>query len=238
MKDLHSHLIYGIDDGSKTIEESIKLLKKMQDNGVRELVLTPHYVAKSKFTKNNKEKLALFKTLNNAMKEENIKIKTYLGNEIFIDESLMECLKNDEIYPMNNGKYVLVELPVMNYPRYTKNIFSELIYNGYKVILAHPERYEYIVKDINILVDLLEMGVLLQGNYPSLFGIYGKSAQKTLKKLLKRGWISFLSGDIHHNADFTEKQIRRKLKWCIKEDYIDDLLENNFDKVINNEEIN
>lgn len=125
----------------------------------------------------------------------------------------------------------------MNLPREAKNVFSELIYAGYKIVLAHPERYYYVMENINVLNDFIDMGVLLQGNYTSLYGIYGSKSKKILKKLLRKGWISFLCSDTHHDVKVNEKDLRKKLRWIISKEKQDDLLINNFNKVVRNEEI-
>ena len=237
MKDLHNHLLYGIDDGSKSLEESINLLKEMSIKGVKEVVLTPHYIIDSKFTSSKYQNMDLLNKLNQELINNNINIKLYLGNEIYLDDKILEYINNNLISTLNESKYILVEFPLMHYPRYALNIFSDLIYNGYRVILAHPERYIYLYKDMSLLDELKDMGVLFQGNYGSLFDEYGKYPKKMLKKLLKKNYIDFLAGDIHHHVNLDLKKLNKKLKRYISEDKIKDILENNFDKVINNEEI-
>ena len=96
IKDLHSHILYGIDDGSKTIEESIQLLKEAEKKGIDEMILTPHYVDHSKYMCNNEEKAKIFKKLVNRAKKEKINIKLYLGNEIFFSRHILEFIKNKE----------------------------------------------------------------------------------------------------------------------------------------------
>ena len=234
MNDIHSHFLPGIDDGCRDISESIKLLKQMEEAGVKEIVLTPHYVVDSRYTCNVKNKKVIYDNLVKELKKENINIKLYLGNEIFIHEDILELLKKGEMESINKSKYLLIEFPMMNYPTLARNIFSELIYNGYTIILAHPERYIYVNKDISLLDEFMDMGVLLQGNYESLYGKYGSAAKKTLKKLLKKGYISFLAGDIHHEVNKDLKNLRKKLKRYLSSDDIENLLVNNFDKVVNN----
>ena len=237
MKDIHSHLLYGIDDGCINIEESIKLLKQMEEKGVTDLVLTPHYIVNSNYTCEVKEKEKIFKNLKKELKNQNININLYIGNEIYIDDDLLDLLKNNKIESINKSKYLLIELPMLSFPNKSKNIFSELIYNGYTIILAHPERYLYVNKDIKILDDFKDMGVLFQGNYESLFGKYGINSKKTLKKLLKHKYISFLAGDIHHDVNLDLKKLEKKLKKYLNESEINDVLNNNFDKVIKNIDI-
>ena len=112
MKDIHSHLIYGVDDGSKSLEESIELLKKMEKAGTTDLMLTPHYVENSKYVCNNKAKKEIFNKLKERAKKENININLYLGNEVFFTDKFLKLIKNGEIRTLNNSKYLLFEFPM------------------------------------------------------------------------------------------------------------------------------
>ena len=238
MKDIHSHLLYGIDDGSDSIDESIKLLKEMKNKGVDELVLTPHYVEGSKYNCNNKSKKELFKEFKKRVEEENIDVKLYLGNEVFITPRFIELLKKDEIRTLNNSKYLLFEFPLNHVYKNTAEIISELVSNGCVPILAHPERYPIFKHHPEILEEYLRKGVLMQGNLTSLFDVYGKDAKKTLIYFLKKKWITFLGSDTHHKVQFDAKKLEKKLLKITKDkEYVNNLLYNNFDKVINDEYI-
>ncbi len=239
MKDLHSHILMGLDDGSQSIEESINILKKAKKAGVTDIMLTPHYIKNSKYDYNNLEKEELLDILKREMEEEGININLYLGNEIYIDEDILDLIKEDEIMPLNNSRYLLVELPMMSELNDASEIFFELIRNGYIVILAHPERYTYIQDDISKLDEFIEMGVLLQGNYMSLYGKYGSNAEYVLKHLLKENKIQFLASDIHHERSeyHLEKLEKHLLKIVKDKEIVKDLLERNFDKVIGDKEI-
>ena len=118
----------------------------------------------------------------------------------------------------------------------TKDIIYELVVAGYVPVLAHPERYRIFQRHPDHIEEYLRMGVLLQGNYKSLFGKYGSQAKKTLIYFLKKHQITFLGSDCHHEKDFKIKKLKKKLKSIVKSDnMIEDLLENNFNKVISNE---
>ena len=238
MKDLHSHLLFGIDDGCKDISESISLLKEASKQGITDLVITPHYMQNTKYTCNNKERKERFSTLLDEVKKEDIKINLYLGNEVYITEDFLKLLKKGEIQTINNSKYLLFEFPFGNMFTNTKDIIYELVINGYVPVLAHPERYRIFQKHPEHIDEYLRMGVLLQGDYKSLYGKYGRDAKKTLIYLLKHHKITFLGSDCHHEKDFKLKKLRKKLKSLVKSDsMVEDLLENNFDKVIANENI-
>lgn len=238
IKDLHCHLLYGIDDGSRSIEESIALLKEMENEGISECILTPHYIEESDYQCNNKDKKVLFKKLIKKAKEENISIKMYLGNEAFITANFIELIKKEEIQTLNKSKYLLFEFPMRHIYNNTSIIINELVSNGYIPILAHPERYYVFQRHPELLEEYLRTGLLLQGNFTSLFGKYGKKAAKTLKLLLKKKWITFLGSDTHHDIKFNSKKLEKKLLRITKDkEYVENLLYKNFDRVINDEEI-
>lgn len=238
VKDLHSHLLYGIDDGCKTIEESLSLLKKMSAAGVKDIIITPHYIENSKYVFNNESKEKLFTILKNEVKFEKIDVNLYLGNEVFYTDHFVELIESGEVQTLNNSKYLLFELPMHNHYQGASEVLSELISHGYVPILAHPERYKEFQENPDVAEEFLRMGVLLQGNYTSLFGKYGRGPKKLLKYYIKKGWISFLGSDAHHEFKFNEKSLERKLHWLNKDkDYVYNLLEGNFNKVINNEDI-
>lgn len=238
MKDIHCHLLYGIDDGSKSIEESIKLLKDLENSGVTDVVLTPHYIENSKYNCNNHDKMSLFNIVKDKCREENINLKLYLGNEIFFTDDIDELIKRDEVSTINNSKYVLFEFPMRQRYNNTFEILNKLISLGYVPILAHPERYEMFLKNPDLVYDYLKRGILLQGNYSSLFGKYGRGSKKVLKYYLKKKWISVLGSDTHHEVIGNSKALEKKLyRYTKDKDYVEDLIKNNFDKIINNEYI-
>lgn len=238
MRDLHSHLLYGIDDGSTTLEESIKLLKEMEKAGTTDLMLTPHYVENSKYDCNNTDKKTLYDELKKRCEEENIHIQLYYGNEVFFTSHFIRYLKEKKIRTLNNTKYLLFEFPISNVFTNALEILQKLTMNGCVPIMAHPERYPAFQKNPEALLEYLNAGVLLQGNFTSLFGKYGKRAEKTLKFLLKYHMVSFLGSDTHHEVDYSEEKLRKILKKCTKdEDYIEDILNRNFMKVVNDEDI-
>jgi len=238
MKDLHCHLLYGIDDGCKTKEESVRLLKEMSKAGLKELILTPHYVENSNYVCNNKDKEKILVELKKEIKKENIDVKLYLGNEVFYTSHFIELLEKGEIQTLNGSRYLLFEFPLRNRYSGAGEVISHLISKGYIPILAHPERYEEFQEKPDLAEEYLRMGLLLQGNYTSLFGKYGRAPKKLLKYYIKKGWISFLGSDTHHDIKYNAKRLERKLHRLNKdEEYIEDILERNFDRVIKNEDI-
>lgn len=237
MRDIHCHIMYGIDDGSKSLEQSIEILKNAYSNGITDIVLTPHYINKSEYNCNNKNKKKILDELISELKKENIDINLYLGNEVMIDPDVSKLIANNKISTINNTKYVLVELPMHYENPNSEKMMFEIIRHGYIPILAHPERYDYVKEDISKLEPYINMGCILQGNYLSLFGRYGDEAKKILKILLKQRKIKILASDIHRpSTDYRIKKLKKKLKWFLRDKkYQEELLETNFLKIINDE---
>ena len=180
-KDIHCHLLPGIDDGSNSIEESIEILRRAEKEGVSEIVLTPHYIENTRYNCNNKNKQDLFEKLKEAMEQSGINIKLYLGNENYMSMNFIDLLKNNEIMTINNSRYLLLEFPLNQIYKNTKEYLYELVTEGYVPILAHPERYRDFQNNPDLVEEYTRMGILLQGNYKSLLGKYGSKAKKTLK---------------------------------------------------------
>lgn len=238
-KDIHCHLLPGIDDGSNSIEESIEILRRAEKEGVSEIVLTPHYIENTRYNCNNKNKKESFEILKKAIKQAGINIKLYLGNENYMSNNFIELLNNNEIMTINNSRYLLFEFPLSQPYKNSKDYLYELVTKGYVPILAHPERYRDFQKNPDLVEEYTRMGILLQGNYKSLLGKYGRASKKTLKILLKKDLITFLGSDIHHIEDYELEKAIKKIKRIVKdENRVVDILSNNFDKVITNKLIN
>lgn len=201
MIDIHSHILYGIDDGAKTREESIAILKKMQEIGFQIVVATPHYIPGSSYVANNKTKRERLKEVKSKTKEEGIAVRISLGNEIFIDHSIDKLIKKNEIAKINDTKYILVEFPRNTQVFHLMDALFRLRNKGYVPIVAHPERYLFLQEDYSVANQFLEMGCLLQGNLGNILGMYGKESEKLFRYLLKNNKYQFLATDIHHETD-------------------------------------
>ena len=197
MTDVHSHILFGIDDGSRTISESIELLKKLKSVGFNNVILTPHFILDSTYNSNYESNIKIYNELKERLISENIDINIYLGNEIFIDKNVPTLLEKNIITSLNGTKYVLVEFPMHNKLLNIEDILYEIRSKGYEVVIAHPERYDAFKEDYSIVDTLREDGFLFQSNYSSILGYYGKDSIKLLKYMLKRHYIDFLGTDIH-----------------------------------------
>lgn len=239
MKDIHSHFLPGVDDGAHNIESTKRLLQSAKNNGVTHIMFTPHYVPNSEFTSNKKANKEIFKDIEVLAKEE-YGLHVYLGNEVYITPDILDYFDKGELCTLNDGNYMLFEIPMFTEISNVKSIFLEIINRGIIPILAHPERYICYYKDFNFFFELREMGVLMQVNYPSLIGMYGPKAKKMAKELLKMNLISFVGTDIHSVKEEKYEKLdamHKKLLKLVGEDKFLDLTERNFMKVVNNEVI-
>lgn len=230
MTDIHSHILFDVDDGSKSLEESIELLKKMKEVGFNNVVLTPHYIKGSEYASENKEKRHKFEQIKEELENRNIDINIYLGNEIFINHEIYELIKNGSIHTINNTRYILVELPFHNQIVNLEDIIYELKIKGLIPIIAHPERYSYFQSNYKEVDRLKEEGFLFQGNYASILGYYGKESQKLLKYMLKKQYIDYLGTDIHRISKTyvidNFKKIEKNIIKITKNDYYEEIKNN------------
>lgn len=224
MIDLHCHIIFDTDDGAKDLENSINILKEAYIAGFTKICCTPHYIV-PQYIKTKSENLEKLRIIKEKLKEENIDIELYLGNEIYITNNMKELLEAEMVSSLADTKYVLVELPLTQKLLDAEEMIESLVFAGYTVVLAHPERYVYAQKDLKYFDSFIEMGVYLQGNYESLIGKYGKMAQKTLKKLLKDKKIDLMATDTHREKSTYIKmnKILKTLKHYAKKDYYEDI---------------
>ena len=228
MIDIHSHLIYDVDDGSRSIEESLNLFKVMYNAGVKDMILTPHYITDSRYMSSKLDNINKLNILKELLKQNNIDMNIYLGNEIYMDRNIDEMIINNQASTLNNTNYVLIELPMSGIYQGYEDIIHNLKVKGYKVILAHPERYISFQKDINKVYELIDLGVELQSNYGSILGDYGLGSKKLVKRLMKEHLITYMSSDIHRvrHSDFINRAITKMKKYYTEEE-IKDLVHNN-----------
>ncbi|MDK2942804.1 MAG: protein-tyrosine phosphatase [Acetobacterium sp.] len=198
MIDIHAHLLPGVDDGAKTLTESLNMIRSAKAQGFQGVVLTPHYYPDHKMTSTivqNKEQVALLKK---AMKAAGIEIDLFLGNEVFYGQETLELLGKGHYTTLNDSRYLLVETMRQCLDFYSFSVFlNKLRLQGITPIIAHPERYEFIQNDPNSLVRLIQDGNLAQLNILSLIGYYGKTAQATAEILLTHKMVHFLASDAH-----------------------------------------
>ncbi len=195
--DIHNHILPGIDDGAKTVEESISLIKGFVDFGVTSFIATPHIM--HNFYPNAPESIesALMLLKNELLKKDMKDISIRAAAEHMIDDNFESILENDGIMPLGKD-YLLVEMSYLQASINFDAAISKVKKKGYFPILAHPERYLYLYDDFRIHKANKEDGVHYQLNLLSLGNYYGKEVQQMAYKLLDKGMIDFVGSDVHN----------------------------------------
>ena len=220
--DIHSHFIPGIDDGSPDMETTIALIKKMQVLGFRKVITTPHVM--SDFYKNSSEIILKGLTdIRSELKAQNIDMEIEAAAEYYIDYDFDQKIGQEKFLTFGDN-YILVELSFMEAPENLFDIIFKLQLEGYKVVLAHPERYAFFTMDD--YEELVNRGVLLQINWLSIIGYYSPQIEQKTKDLIAVDMVSFIGSDCHnmHHAELYKK-CQTKKAWH-------DL--NNSSKLLNN----
>lgn len=237
MIDLHSHILPGVDDGAKTFDDSLKMLRELESQLITDVVLTPHYFPERGYTNSCVENQKIFLELRQRAAAEGIKVNLYLGNEIYISDDIIELIYQSKIRPLAGSNFLLIELPLDGKFDHYEDIFRNLIQSGWRVVLAHPERYASAQNDYQSLLDLYHMGVLFQCDLFSLNGQYGKAAKKLVNRLAAEHLIFGFGTDIHrpHRDKRISRAQGRLLKYYTPEE-LDQLLDNNAKIVIYQQE--
>lgn len=193
--DVHSHLIPGIDDGSKSMEDTLNMLKKFQDLGYKKVITTPHIM--SDYFNNNKEIIyGGMEKVRQAIKDVGLNIEIEAAAEYYTDTMFQKLIEEKDILTFGNN-YVLFELSFQYEPANVKEVIFELTSAGYQPILAHVERYPYYVNKWKKIEEYTDRGVLLQLNLNSLTGGYGKDIKKWAETLIEKDMINMIGSDCH-----------------------------------------
>jgi tyrosine-protein phosphatase YwqE len=195
--DMHSHLIPGIDDGSKSMEESLDLVRRLAGYGLEKIITTPHIM--SEYYRNTPEIIGMgLEDLRKAVKAEGITIEIEAAAEYYMDEIFLEKVKDGEKMLTFGDGYILVETGFINKPQMLLDTIFHLEMAGYKPILAHPERYQYLIADKKLQEELIDRRLLFQVNLLSLTGFYSKQVKDFGEMLVERDVVSLLGTDCHN----------------------------------------
>jgi len=198
--DIHCHVLPGIDDGPCCSDMSLAMLESAKASGIVRIVATPHYISWKYDNTGGKVAESAY-GLRKASIEKNSRIfkdiSLYSGCEALINPCIPELLKKGEVLTLAGTSFVLVELPVAFLPPQAWNFFYGLEIAGFRPVLAHPEKYEYLFKDEESISLLINRGVLFQINSSSIIGINGRKTQKAALDLIGRGACHFVASDSH-----------------------------------------
>ncbi|MDW0112994.1 capsular biosynthesis protein [Sporosarcina saromensis] len=235
MIDIHTHILFGVDDGCETLEESMELLGDACNEGITDIICTPHalHPQYNVTIEQVTNKLAL---LSENIEKKGLSIRLHPGQEIRLCEDLVEKVLNREVLTLANSKYLLLELPSHTIPSYIINIIQSLVSIDIVPIIAHPERNRAIAENPQRLEKLIRHGAISQITAGSVAGHFGKNIQKLSLKLISTNLVHTYGSDAHNSSTrplLFDKglAILEKKKMF---DHIDVILENN-ERIIKNE---
>lgn len=236
MIDIHTHLIPKVDDGSKSVEDTLAMFYEAEEAGFTDVILTSHYLLD--YYEPKKEELVFWKEkLQEVLTKNNKKLKLHSGMEVYISEQIGDLIKENKLLKLADSRYMLIELPMSTSIKYLDHIIYLLESIGLKFILAHPERYRDIQKNPKLVEDYIEKGCLIQCNYGSILGQYGSDAKKTMKYLLKNDLVHFMGSDCHRKGGIyleIPKAIK-KIEKIIGKEKLYKITTTNAQKILNNE---
>jgi protein-tyrosine phosphatase len=199
--DVHSHLLPGIDDGSRNMEESVLMIRRMSEMGVRKIITTPHIM--DEFYRNNPEIIhGELTKVRLALKEQGVEVELEAAAEYYLDDAFLDMVKNKEPLLTFGEKMVLVETNYIQSHPELLQVFFDLKIQGFTPVFAHPERYAYLTRNktkdtLAAYQRILDGGALFQLNLMSFAGYYGPQIKETAELLLKAGMIHMVGSDAH-----------------------------------------
>ncbi len=210
MIDAHCHILPGIDDGASTMEESLNMARVLMENGFQAVFATPHLMDDKRFRNDSRKVADVLAEFQKALAGEGLDLEALIGTEVYFDRPFHDLIRfHHPICGMADSNYILVEFQVMqmplnvDFPTFPDPDDPEELYKRipfFRPILAHPDRYMYVLKDHKVLKDLRSKGYYFQVNLESVLGLSGKPAQKTVKKMARDGLIDLVGTD-GHSAD-------------------------------------
>jgi len=220
--DFHSHILYGLDDGAKTIEDTQSLINSLTDIGFDELSASPHTTPL--VWENTKDGiLAQYEKVKTEIPELAQQVKLRTASEYLMDESFLQRMQSEKLLTIKDD-YVLVEMSYINPPMGLYDILFQLKSEGYQPVLAHPERYNFYKNDFASFQRLKKAGCLFQMNVLSVTGYYGDGIAEVADYLLKENMYDFAATDVHHHKHIEAFQSKVKVK---NYQAIEKLFENN-----------
>lgn len=219
--DIHAHILPGLDDGSPDEKKSMEMIKMAESQGITTIIGTPHY--SHQFQNSRQKVAAAYEKLMCHMKSEgSCAIQIYIGQEILYSEDVPEKLAAGELLTLADSRYVLIEfLPLESYSKIFRAA-GMIAMAGYRMILAHTERYECL-RNPDKIQELLGIGVKFQMNYRPIGGKWYDDTTRWCRKMLKEGNIHFLGTDMH-NTDNRKPETERAIRWMQKHldaEYVD-----------------
>lgn len=194
--DIHSHFIPGIDDGAQTLQQSLELLTSMAELGYRKVITTPHSMADG--YKNSPEIiLGGLEKLRAGVRDAGINIEVDAAAEYYLDHALEQNVMAEKVLTFGSN-YLLFELPFIGEPAMLRQVVFQMQTQGYKPVLAHPERYSFWHNEFERFTDLKDRGVMFQLNMVALSGAYGPQTKQLAERMIDAGYYELVGSDCHN----------------------------------------
>lgn len=197
MIDIHNHILPGLDDGSQSLDESIRMAKLAVEEGIESIIATPHH-ANGKYENRAVDIVKAVEQLNAELVKQNIPLRIYSGQEIRVTDRFLEDMYQKVSIPLNHSKYILIEFPTNRIPSRIEEVLHELEVMQLIPILAHPERNLEIVDNPDKLYHLVTRGMLSQVTSHSINGAFGLKIQKISLDFCSRNLTHFIASDAHN----------------------------------------
>ena len=236
MIDIHCHLLYGVDDGAETPEESVAMLKEAKKQGITAIILTPHY-RHGMFPYNGEKILNHYERIRPVAQELGIQLS--LGTEYHVNSSIVDYLRKGRCLTLAGTRYVLTEYAYATEYAYIEKMTQELILQGFTPVIAHVERYDCMRRNPDCVRKIRNAGALIQINCDGVLGLQGWKEKRYCNKLLREGYVDYIASDSHR----MEGRVCNMLK-CYEyvskkygQDLAQKLMRDNQSKILNGEKM-
>jgi protein-tyrosine phosphatase len=201
MIDIHCHLLPGVDDGPKSMEEALEMARLAVKNGITHAVITPH-ITPGRYDNTLDSLFMVYDEFSRALRENHIPLQTALASEVRLDPVIINMVESGTLPFLGDydgHQLLLLEFPYTSIPPGALELAQWLVKRRIKPVIAHPERHRTIINNVKTLEPYLKAGCLVQITAGSLSGIFGDIPKKTAIKLLELGWVTVMASDAHNN---------------------------------------
>lgn len=203
MYDIHCHVLPGIDNGARSIEDSMEMSRYACSEGVNIIIATPHFIG-GEAEVDKSRILSQVLLLNKELKRRDINLLVLPGMEVYLTDDIDLLYDEGKVIPLNMKNYMMIELPMYyNLPSYFEKVIFNLRLKGIRPVIAHPEKSKIIIEHPNIIYGLIERQCYIQINGGSLTGIHGRDAEKTANLLLEHNMVHAIGSDNHTRGSMT-----------------------------------
>ena len=239
MTDIHSHTLWRLDDGSPDFETTLRMCRIAADSGTDVLFMTPHIVYWKNAEQLYDRRESRFEELADALEEEDINLKIVKGFEVLCDDEIFN-IKYFKPYTLANSRYILIEFDFYKTDEDDAAVWCDYLKSYSLVpIIAHPERYEFVINDISSIERLSRDGVLFQINAGSPLGFFGEREAVAALRMLKSGYVDFLGSDAHSDRSRNTDMVSLIEEYpdFVDREYIERITHINPEKILNDEPV-